>query len=88
MKQRILQGWTITRVLYTLAGLFFIVQSFMDKQWPGVFLGAWFAAMGIFSFGCAAGYCAPSSMAKSSSEPTSADHISFEEVHSNKKISD
>ena len=32
-----------------------VVVSLMDKQWVGAALGTYFAAMGIFGFGCAAG---------------------------------
>jgi hypothetical protein len=57
MKERILTGWTVTRVIYLVIGSFLIVQSAMEKQWPGVVFGGYFAAMGLFAFGCAAGNC-------------------------------
>jgi hypothetical protein len=57
MKERILTGWTITRVLYLVIGSFIIIQSVMDKQWFSVVFGGYFAAMGLFAFGCAAGNC-------------------------------
>lgn len=54
----------------------------MDKQWMGVALGTYFAAMGLFAFGCAAGncfggYCGPGPVTKSE---TNSAEIEFEEV--------
>jgi len=57
MKERILYGWNIRRVLYTLIGSIVIIQSVIQHQWWGIFLGGYFAAMGIFRFGCASGEC-------------------------------
>lgn len=57
MKQRILTGWTLTRALYALMGAFIVIQSTIQGQWIGVILGGYFASMGIFAFGCAAGHC-------------------------------
>lgn len=57
MKKRILTNWTFRRVLYLLIGIAVIVESVMIKQWIGIALGGYFAAMGLFSFGCAAGNC-------------------------------
>ncbi len=57
LKERILTGWTFTRAFYLLAGSAMLVFSFLDKQWFGVAIGTYFAAMGLFAFGCAAGNC-------------------------------
>ncbi|MFI5131133.1 MAG: hypothetical protein ACHQFX_14120 [Chitinophagales bacterium] len=57
MKERILSRWTVARILYLVIGIYVIVQSIMDKQWMGVAVGGYFAAMGLFAFGCAAGNC-------------------------------
>ena len=57
MKERILSRWTVVRALYVVTGIFVIVQSIMDKHWIGVAAGGYFAAMGLFAFGCAAGNC-------------------------------
>ena len=57
MKERILKGWTFTRVLYVVIGVTILIQSVMIRQWTGMALGAYFAVMGIFAFGCAAGNC-------------------------------
>ncbi|MFK5880000.1 MAG: hypothetical protein QM478_10975 [Flavobacteriaceae bacterium] len=58
MRDRILKNWTLVRVFYVLGGIIFIINSYMDEQWFGIMFGAYFAAMGIFSFGCASGNCA------------------------------
>jgi hypothetical protein len=38
-------------------GILVIIQSAMISQWLGVVLGAYFASMGLFAFGCASGNC-------------------------------
>ncbi|HOJ91757.1 MAG TPA: hypothetical protein PLH86_11685 [Saprospiraceae bacterium] len=57
MIKRVLNNWTFTRALYLILGVFVIVQSVMLHQWVGALLGAYFASMGLFAFGCAAGNC-------------------------------
>lgn len=57
MKQRILRGWNIQRVLYVVLGVMVIIQSIGQHQWPGIVFGGYFASMGIFAFGCAGGNC-------------------------------
>jgi hypothetical protein len=57
MKERILTGWTVRRVLYVGIGIWVIIYAVMAREWWGIFLGAYFAGMGLFSFGCAAGSC-------------------------------
>ncbi|PCI07972.1 MAG: hypothetical protein COB73_07495 [Flavobacteriaceae bacterium] len=58
MRDRILKNWTLARGFYVLVGTIIIVNSYMDEQWYGILFGAYFAAMGVFSFGCASGNCA------------------------------
>lgn len=82
MKERILSRWTFARVLFLVAGSFVIIQSIMDKQWMGAALGTYFAAMGLFAFGCAAGNCLGGNCAAETipkSETNSAE-TEFEEV--------
>lgn len=57
MKDRILKGWTFTRGLYAVLGTVVVIQSAMQLQWFGILFGAYFASMGLFNFGCAAGNC-------------------------------
>lgn len=57
MINRILTGWNFLRVIYVLLGSMVIVQSALAKQWAGLIFGIYFASMGLFAFGCAAGNC-------------------------------
>lgn len=57
MKERILTGWTFKRGLYVGMGAFVVTQSIMQQQWLGILPGGYFASMGLFAFGCAAGNC-------------------------------
>ena len=57
MRERILTGWTFMRFFYLLMGIMIIIQSAIMKQWFGIAFGGYFAAMGLFSFGCASGNC-------------------------------
>ncbi len=57
MLKRIQQKWTFTRVLFAVLGLTLIIQSSIKQEWLGVFMGLYFAAMGVFAFGCAGGNC-------------------------------
>ncbi len=57
MKARILTGWTFQRLVFLVVGVYLLISAAMDQMWMGVFLGAYFAAMGLFAFGCAAGAC-------------------------------
>lgn len=55
---RISLPWSFTRVLYLLVGGIIVGQAIMDQLWFGIIFGGYFMAMGIFSWGCAAGNCA------------------------------
>jgi len=77
MKERILTGWNVQRIILLLTGLGFIIYSIVTSTWLGVFLGTYFAAMGIFQLGCAAGNCYGGSCGPD--EPSSR-HISSAEV--------
>lgn len=57
MKERLLSNWSIIRVLYLVMGILIITQTAMSREWIGVAIGSYFAAMGLFSFGCASGNC-------------------------------
>ncbi|HWR33608.1 MAG TPA: hypothetical protein VN451_08785 [Chitinophagaceae bacterium] len=57
MKERLLTGWNFVRIIYLLLGGFIIFQSVADGNWFGIILGGYFAAMGLFAFGCAGGAC-------------------------------
>ena len=57
MKDRIMTGWTIQRAFYLIAGGGMVIMSAVDHQWAGALIGVYFAAMGLFAFGCASGNC-------------------------------
>jgi hypothetical protein len=57
MKERLIHNWTITRLLYLVLGIAIVVQSVFSGPWVGIAAGAYFAMMGLFAFGCAAGSC-------------------------------
>jgi len=79
MKDRILTGWTFSRALYVIVGSFIIIDSVMSKQWAALGFGLYFAAMGIFAFGCAAGNCYTGLTAKNTNSQN-VDDIQFEEI--------
>ncbi len=58
MKARMFSNWTLTRALYLVIGGSIVVQSVMNAQWFMMGFGVYFAAMGLFAFGCASGNCA------------------------------
>jgi len=81
MKDRILKGWTFTRVMYTLLGVFILWQSIVNAEWLGILLGGYFASMGIFSFGCASGNCVNPNynpMRKENNSPV--EEVKYEEI--------
>lgn len=79
MKNRLLNNWTFPRVLYVLMGSFVVVQSVLQSQWFGVLFGLYFAAMGLFAFGCAAGNCGVNLNSKAMQNHKD---VEFEEVSS------
>ncbi len=82
MKNRILNNWTLKRASYFLIGMTVIVQSVMSQQWFGVFFGGYFASMGLFAFGCAAGNCYGGNCATEPQKKsnTTIEDVEFEEV--------
>ena len=57
MRNRIFTGWTFRRFLYLVIGVMIVIQSIRDQQWVLALAGIYFAAMGLFAFGCASGNC-------------------------------
>lgn len=57
MKERILKNWTVQRLLYTVIGVVVAGSGFMQHDLVSILFGAYFASMGVFAFGCAAGCC-------------------------------
>jgi hypothetical protein len=46
-----------------------MVRFYLDKEWIGMSLGAYFFAMGLFGFGCAGGNCSVPRAEAESSDP-------------------
>jgi hypothetical protein len=82
MKQRILTNWTFARALFLVVGITVIVQSVLSQQWFGVVFGGYFASMGLFAFGCAAGNCYGGNCATEPQQKsnTTIQDVEFEEV--------
>ncbi len=57
IKDRLLKGWTIMRVVYLIIGLLIMTQAIYANQWLGILLGVYMSSMGLFAFGCAGGNC-------------------------------
>lgn len=88
MKERMLTGWTLSRVLYTAGGLLIIINSLVDRQWFGIVFGVYFASMGIFAFGCAAGNCytGRTRTQQQSVSGNALPEVQFEEVKTKKDV--
>ena len=80
MKQRILTNWTFARALYLIMGIAVVVQSVMSQQWLGVVFGGYFAAMGLFAFGCASGNCFGGNCSVEPKQKSTIQEVDFEEV--------
>lgn len=84
MKERILNNWTFARAFYLILGLTIMIHGITNLEWFGVAFGAYFASMGLFAFGCAAGNCFGGNCATEPPAPIDANmkDITFEEVKS------
>jgi len=84
MKERILNGWNFRRALYLILGGMIIIQSITQHEWLGILLGGYFAAMGIFAFGCAAANCFGGSCYtdRNTGAPKN-DQVNYEEIKQN-----
>jgi hypothetical protein len=79
MRERILSGWNIGRVLYLMIGIYVIVATAMERHWFGILIGVYFASMAIFRFGCAAGNCYTGNVYNNTNSTADAD-VKYEEV--------
>ena len=79
MKERLLTNWTITRAFYLIVGIFVVIQSIMSQHWFGIAFGGYFAAMGLFAFGCASGNCIGGNCSTESKQNTE-ENVNFEDV--------
>lgn len=79
MKERLLTGWNLNRVVYLVMGIIVIIQAVMMREWLGIFAGGYLASMGLFAMGCASGNCYGSTCVskplQNISEPTHVEEI-------------
>ncbi len=80
MKDRILNNWTFKRVLYIGIGIAISIHFVMIQQWGGLLFGAYFAAMGLFGFGCAGGNCYGGACETDIEQNSNVQETEFEEV--------
>ena len=81
MKERIFKNWTVVRFFYLSIGLFIAISSIVNQEWLGVLLGSYFASMGLFAFGCAAGQCyANANYSNSTDSKSISETVEYEEV--------
>jgi len=52
MMNRIFKGWTLQRVCYLAAGIFLVVSSITQQQWPGIAFGGYLVVLGLSGWGC------------------------------------
>jgi hypothetical protein len=81
MKLRISTGWNFRRVLFLLAGSVIIVQSAIMHEWIGMLMGGYFASMGLFALGCAAGNCFTGNDCETKPVNEEIESIEFEEIN-------
>lgn len=79
MKDRILHGWNLMRVLYLIMGIVIVIQSIMAHQYQVLFFGLYFIATSIMGLGCAGGACTNPVQASKSKNRTN-EEVTFEEV--------
>lgn len=87
LKERLLTGWTLQRMAFLGLGAFLLINAAMEQQWMATLVGAYFAAMGLFAFGCAGGACgSPSIGRRNMQQSIDVDpktiEIEFEEIKS------
>jgi hypothetical protein len=58
MKNRILSGWNIRRILFFGMGLLIVVQAILLTEWIFGLIGFYWLVMGLLGIGCASGSCA------------------------------
>jgi len=77
MMRKLMTGWTIPRAMYLLIGGYIFIYSMLQMEWLGIVFGGYFAAMGLFGFGCAAGNCYPMTR---NPPPAEKQDFDFEEI--------
>lgn len=79
MKDRLLTGWTIMRVIYLIMGITLIIQAIMAAQYMMIAFGGYFALMSLLGLGCMGGNCyAPRTSEKVASQEVQ--DVTYEEI--------
>jgi hypothetical protein len=58
LTQRLIRGWSVTRVLFALLGACIVADAVMSTNRFALLPGVYFLVMGLLGFGCAGGNCA------------------------------
>lgn len=80
MLERLKYGWSVRRVLYLLMGIVFTWFFIGEQQYFGAVAGVYFAAMGLFGFGCASGACATGIPTNRNTAGETLQTIEYEEI--------
>jgi len=82
MKNRLTNGWNFIRIVFTVLGLFMLIQSIFDKEYLSSFLGSLLVIMGLFGIGCALGSCCAAGACNSSkkSELKKENEVIYQEI--------
>lgn len=52
MKNRLLQGWGVTRIIRLALALFICISSILEAEYLWLILGGWFLYQAIFNVSC------------------------------------
>lgn len=82
MKDRLTKGWNVLRIVFTVLGLFILIQSILDQELLSSLLGGYLAIMGLFGIGCASGSCCATGVCNSSkkSELNKENEVIYQEI--------
>jgi len=78
MRNNILSGWNIMRILRLALGILIVIEGIQEKEWALVVLGVLFSAMPLLNAGCCGGTTCNTPAPKRSRKT---EDISYEEVH-------
>lgn len=84
MKERLLSGWNIMRILWLIMGIGIVMQAVNEKNFLMLLPGLYFVFAALANVGCFAGSCAVDYTSPKSNNKQSVADIEFEEVQSKK----
>lgn len=83
MKERLLRGWNVMRILWLIVGVGIVTQSVNEKNFLMLLPGLYFVFAALANVGCFAGNCSVDYTSQKSNKGPVAD-VEFEEVQSKK----